>query len=88
MARRHAKCGALRREVFVTQRVWTGILFAIVVFGLAVLPLLPVWVDSASANQCANACYSRHSQCRISRKGSSSCDAQLRQCLRQCVRRR
>lgn len=42
--------------------------------------------DTASANQCANACYAAHSQCRVSTKGSPSCDAQLSRCLSSCGR--
>lgn len=43
--------------------------------------------DSASANQCASACYSAHNQCRIANRGSPSCDAQLSRCLAGCGRK-
>ena len=43
--------------------------------------------DTASANQCANACYAAHSQCRVAHKGSPACDAQLSRCLSSCGRR-
>jgi hypothetical protein len=38
----------------------------------------------AFANACANACYAKHNQCRITQKGSPACDAQLTRCLRGC----
>jgi len=46
-----------------------------------------VATDTASANQCASACYAAHNQCRVSTKGSPSCDAQLSRCLSTCGRR-
>jgi hypothetical protein len=43
--------------------------------------------DTASANQCASACYAAHNQCRVASKGSPSCDAQLSRCLAGCGRK-
>ena len=40
----------------------------------------------ATANQCANACYAAHNQCRVATKGSPSCDSQLSACLARCGR--
>ncbi len=56
---------------------------AALVFGAATLT--PVAPASAQANACAAACYGQHNQCRMSTKGSPSCDAALTQCLRSCA---
>lgn len=42
----------------------------------------------AAANSCAASCRAAHSQCRISTKGSPSCDAQLQSCLQACLSKR
>ncbi len=40
----------------------------------------------AQGNACASSCRSVYNECRISTKGSSSCDAQYQACLRSCVK--
>jgi hypothetical protein len=40
----------------------------------------------AQGNACASSCRSAYNDCRISTKGSSSCDAQYQACLRSCVK--
>ena len=40
----------------------------------------------AQGNACASSCRSAYNDCRISTKGSSSCDAQYQACLRGCVK--
>ena len=40
----------------------------------------------AQGNTCASSCRSAYNDCRISTKGSSSCDAQYQACLRGCVK--
>lgn len=62
-----------------------GVLLALAA-GLSGASLFPV-TGPASANQCASACYAAHNQCRVSTKGSPSCDAQLSRCLSSCGRR-
>lgn len=51
---------------------------------LAAATLAAALGGAASANSCASACYDQHNQCRITTKGSPSCDAALTQCLRGC----
>lgn len=36
-------------------------------------------------NSCANACQTEHDQCRVSTKGSPSCDAARQRCLQACI---
>jgi hypothetical protein len=60
---------------------------------LAVAALIAVLAGGATlaaealASACAAGCRAQHNQCRISTKGSSSCDARLQQCLQSCMRR-
>ena len=36
-------------------------------------------------DSCANACQAEHNQCRVSTKGSPSCDAARQRCLQSCI---
>lgn len=45
-------------------------------------------VELAQADQCVSQCRSAHNQCRISTKGSPSCDAQLQSCMDGCRAKR
>ena len=45
-------------------------------------------MEGAAANPCADQCRAQHNQCRISTKGSPSCDAALTSCLQSCQARR
>ena len=45
-------------------------------------------IQIAQADQCVQQCRGAHNQCRISTKGSPSCDAQLQSCLDSCRPRR
>ena len=59
--------------------------------GLALIGLFTFWggnVQLANADQCVSQCRNAHNQCRISTKGSPSCDAQLQSCLDSCRPRR
>jgi len=61
--------------------------------GLAVLALAATLMAAgtmqvAQANSCAASCRAAHNQCRISTKGSPTCDAQLQTCLQGCLSRR
>ncbi len=40
--------------------------------------------ELAQADQCVQQCRSDHNQCRISTKGSPSCDSQLQACMDSC----
>ena len=58
---------------------------------LALIGLFSFWggnVQLANADQCVSQCRNAHNQCRISTKGSPSCDAQLQSCLDSCRPRR
>ena len=52
-------------------------LFGVLVFGDA-------RVELAQADQCVQQCRNAHNQCRISTKGSPSCDSQLQACVDSC----
>jgi hypothetical protein len=41
-------------------------------------------LELAQADQCVQQCRSDHNQCRISKKGSPSCDSQLQACMDSC----
>ena len=62
--------------------------------GFAALALFGIFavggatVQLANADQCVSQCRNAHNQCRISTKGSPSCDAQLQSCLDSCRPRR
>ena len=42
----------------------------------------------AQASSCRSTCLAQYNQCRISTKGSPSCDAQYQSCLQTCVANR
>ena len=39
----------------------------------------------AQSSSCRSTCLAQYNQCRISTKGSPSCDAQLQSCLQSCI---
>lgn len=39
----------------------------------------------AQSSGCAESCRAQYNQCRISTKGSPSCDAQFAACMRRCI---
>jgi hypothetical protein len=45
-------------------------------------------IELAQADQCVQQCRSAHNQCRITSKGSPSCDSQLQACMDSCRSRR
>lgn len=45
-------------------------------------------VELAQSDQCVQACRNAHNQCRISTKGSPSCDGQLQSCIDSCRAKR
>lgn len=61
-----------------------GIVLLIVFSGP--VQVCPFSTSPAYANSCTQQCRRQHNQCRIRTKGSSQCDAQLRRCLRRCLR--
>ena len=48
--------------------------------------VLPMSASDAQAKSCQQ-CRQEYNQCRITRKGSLSCDRQYQRCLRKCLRR-
>lgn len=70
------------------HRNWKSALAALAA-GLVLLTLARDGAPPAHANNsCAASCRAAHSQCRISTKGSPSCDAQLQSCLQGCLSKR
>jgi hypothetical protein len=43
-----------------------------------------VWIGPAAADGCAASCRSAYNQCRISTKGSPSCEGQFTSCMQSC----
>jgi hypothetical protein len=72
---RSSKVALLARKSMIT---------AVVAVAALALLLVAVGGERADANPCASACYAQHNQCRISSKGSPSCDAALTKCLSSC----
>lgn len=50
------------------------------------VPICSLDAPAAYANSCTQNCRRQHNSCRISTKGSRRCDAQLRSCLRRCLK--
>ena len=48
-------------------------------------PAVSAPVVVAQDASCANACQAEHDQCRVSTKGSPSCDAARQRCLQACI---
>jgi len=44
-------------------------------------------LDRASANQCGASCRNAYNQCRISTKGSPSCESAFTSCMQRCIKR-
>jgi hypothetical protein len=72
----------------------TFIRFVIATLAVSVLaggPLGAMPSPSATPAQgnpsCIAQCRAQHNQCRMTSRGSSSCDAQLQSCLQSCLRR-
>ena len=42
-------------------------------------------VDGARANQCGASCKNSYNQCRISSKGSPSCEIAFTRCMQSCI---
>ncbi|KAB2941802.1 MAG: hypothetical protein K8F92_18385 [Hyphomicrobium sp.] len=42
-------------------------------------------IDRVSANQCGAGCKSAYNQCRISTKGSPSCEIAFTRCMQSCI---
>lgn len=76
----------MRETEMMKQMTIAGGAMLALIAGLYAASLVAV-TGPASANQCASACYAAHSQCRVSTKGSPSCDAQLSRCLSGCGRK-
>lgn len=70
-----------------TRRTWIGVGLAVFAVGAIAMSMQGITAKKAEASACAQACYAEHAQCRIRKKGSPQCDAQLRQCNKRCNRR-
>jgi len=57
-----------------------AVVAAVTILGLAAS-------ERASANQCGANCRNAYNQCRISTKGSSSCEAAFTRCMQSCIRK-
>lgn len=57
------------------------------VAAMAVLTLTFAASQGASANQCGASCRNAYNQCRISTKGSPSCEAAFTRCMQSCIRK-
>jgi len=44
-------------------------------------------IDRVSANQCGASCRNAYNQCRISTKGSPSCESAFTSCMQSCIKR-
>jgi hypothetical protein len=57
---------------------------------LAVTALLAAFgfasIDRVSANQCGASCRNAYNQCRISTKGSPSCESAFTSCMQRCIK--
>lgn len=89
MGQRAGICESIRRY----KNIWRSVLtvrpdislsLALV---LGVSAIMVALAPAAEANSCAANCRAQHNQCRISTKGSPSCDARLQQCLQSCLKR-
>lgn len=77
---------ARRREIDVLERSMTWALAGAI--GAAVVATLAlVSVDRVAANDCGSSCRNAYNQCRISTKGSPSCESQFTSCMQGCIRR-
>jgi hypothetical protein len=57
---------------------------------IAVAGLLAVGfavLDGASANQCGAKCRNAYNQCRITTKGSPTCETAFTSCMQRCIKR-
>ena len=77
---------AARREPHVRTKRHAGLLAAALLLAAGVVGLAG---DSTSclaqSSTCRSICLDQYNQCRISTKGSPSCDAQYQACLQGCV---
>jgi len=73
--------------IFASSSVVRNAALASVLFAVAASIGTLFAASDASANACAASCRAQHNQCRISTKGSPSCDAALQRCLQGCLRR-
>lgn len=56
--------------------------------GAAVLAALAlVSVDRVTAGDCGSGCRDAYNQCRISTKGSPSCESKFTSCMQGCIRK-
>lgn len=82
-----ARAGAVdgEAETVVLQKTWLSMFAAAMTAMGSAATVLPMTTIDAVANSC-KACRDQHNRCRIERKGHVSCDRQLENCLRRCLR--
>jgi hypothetical protein len=68
-------------------RRWLKIV-ALLIGTVAIHAPLSSSVAPAESGACTSSCRAQYNQCRISTKGSSSCDAQFAACMRSCIQTR
>lgn len=85
----HTSAGAYRRQeigqVVDSRMTWTLVRAAVCAVLLAGAGLLGT--EPASAANCGAQCKQAFNQCRISTKGSPSCDKQFTKCMQGCIKR-
>jgi hypothetical protein len=66
--------------------VYRRLLFlALIAGGLAGIAPTAADIKVAESGACTDSCRAQYNQCRISTKGSPSCDAQFAACMRRCI---
>lgn len=61
------------------------LMLALISGGLAGPAPLAAEMKLAQGGSCTASCRAQYSQCRISTKGSPSCDAKFAACMRRCI---
>ncbi len=61
------------------------LILALISGGLAASAPLAAEMKLAQGGSCTASCRAQYNQCRISTKGSPSCDAQFAACMRRCI---
>lgn len=61
------------------------LVLALISGGLAISDPPPPELQFVQGGACTSSCRAQYNQCRISTKGSPSCDAQFAACMRRCI---
>jgi hypothetical protein len=71
----------------VLRRKWNWALISAAALATLLAALGLAMSDRVSANQCGASCRNAYNQCRISTKGSPSCEAAFTACMQSCIRK-